>query len=136
MTARKTTRTGIPSQPLNFARALFIVCLMFFFVSTESLRAQQPANPVVLDSAVAVVNRHVILNSDIDDEIRLSVLDPDLAGQGVLTRQHALEQLVSRALIEQQIRREDVEAAEPSPEEVNARLAEIRKELPACVREN
>jgi len=32
----------------------------------------------------------------------------------------------------QQIRREDEEAAEPSPDEVNARLAEIRKELPAA----
>jgi hypothetical protein len=85
---------------------------------------------------VAVVNRHAILSSDIDDEIRLSVLDADRVGQGILTRQRALEQLISRALIEQQIRREDEEAAEPPPEEVNTRLAEIRKELPACVHQN
>jgi hypothetical protein len=83
-----------------------------------------------------VVNRHAILSSDIDDEIRLSVLDPGRAGQGVLTRKHALDHLISRSLIEQQIRREDAQAAEPSPTEIDARLAEIRKELPACVREN
>jgi hypothetical protein len=83
-----------------------------------------------------VVNRHAILASDIDDEIRLSVLDPGRAGQGVLTRQRALDQLISQALIKQQIRREDAETAEPTQEEVNARLTEIRKELPACVREN
>ncbi|HZL52658.1 MAG TPA: peptidylprolyl isomerase [Terracidiphilus sp.] len=99
-------------------------------------QAPQPASPVVLDSVVAVVNRHVILASEIDDEIRLSVLDPGRAGQGVLTRKRALEQLVSRALIEQQIRREDAQSAEPEPAEIDARLAEIRKELPACVREN
>jgi peptidyl-prolyl cis-trans isomerase SurA len=99
-------------------------------------QAPQPASPVVLDSVVAVVNRHAILASEIDDEIRLSVLDPGRAGQGALTRKRALEQLISRALIEQQIRREDAQSAEPEPTEVEARLADIRKELPACVHEN
>ena len=136
MSAHTTTRLGLASQQMVIRCVVFILCVAFCLLHTDSLRAQQPASPVVLDSAVAVVNRHVILTSDIDDEIRLSVLDPDRVGQGVLTRQHALEQLISRALIEQQIRREDEEAAEPSPEEVDARLVEIRKELPECVHEN
>jgi hypothetical protein len=55
---------------------------------------------------------------------------------GVLTRPQALEQLIARALIQQQIRQEDESAAEPSQEEVAARLKEIRNELPACVRLN
>jgi peptidyl-prolyl cis-trans isomerase SurA len=92
------------------------------------------AAPVVLDSVVAVVNHQVILSSDLDQEIRLSVLDPNNAGQ-TLTRAHALEQLISRALIEQQIGKEDAQAAMPSQAEVDARLQEIRRELPACVRE-
>ncbi len=91
---------------------------------------------MVLDRAVAVVNKHVILASDLDDEIRLSVLDPNSGGQGQLTQQQALEQLISRALIEQQIRQEDMQAIEPSQQEVNARLDELRKQLPACVRQN
>jgi peptidyl-prolyl cis-trans isomerase SurA len=95
-----------------------------------------PAAPVVLDRAVAVVNKHVILESDLDDEIRLSILDPNNAGQPALTPQRALEQLISRALIEQQIRQEDVEAVEPSQQEVDARLHQIRTELPACVHQN
>ena len=99
-------------------------------------QAPQSAAPVVLDRVVAVVNNQAILASDIDDEIRLSVLDPGGVGQGVLTRQRALDQLISRALIQQQIRQEDVQAAEPTQAEVDARLAEIRKELPACVRQN
>jgi len=98
--------------------------------------AQPQSSPVVLDKVVAAVNRQVILKSDIDEEIRLSVLDPGRAGQGTLTPMRALDQLISQALIQQQIRREDAQAAEPAPDEVNARLAEIRKELPACVHQN
>jgi len=98
----------------------------------------QPAQsgPVVLDRVVAVVNQRVILASDLDDEIRLSVLDPNLVGESALTRQRALEQIISRSLVEQQIRQEDELAAEPPQSEVEARLAELRKELPACVRQN
>ncbi len=99
-------------------------------------QASSSTAPVVLDRAVAVVNKHAILASDLDDEIRLSVLDPNTVAQGELTRQHALDQLISRALIEQQIRQQDMQAIEPSQEEVDARLHEIRTELPTCVRQN
>jgi peptidyl-prolyl cis-trans isomerase SurA len=117
-------------------RVMLAVCLAC--ASSSVAVAQAPPStsgaPIVLDSVVAVVNRHVILSSDLDDEIRLSILDPDSAGH-TLTRAHALEQLISRTLIEQQIRQEDVQAAMPTQAEVEARLAEIRRELPACVRE-
>jgi hypothetical protein len=98
-------------------------------------QAAPPANAVVLDRVVAVVNNQAILASDVEDEVRLAVLDPGGAGV-VLTPQHALEQLISRALIQQQIRQEDVQAAEPSQDDVNARLKEIRREVPACIRLN
>jgi peptidyl-prolyl cis-trans isomerase SurA len=105
--------------------------------------AQEPAPEtpptsasVMLDRVVAVVNNHAVLSSDLDDEIRLSVLDPGRGGLGVLTRQRALEQLIARALIQQQIRQEDEQSANPSNTEVQARLDEIRRELPACVRQN
>ena len=107
-----------------------------FCLAAVLLPAQPQSSPVVLDKVVAVVNRQVILQSDIDEEIRLSVLDPARAGQGTLTPLRALDQLISQALIQQQIRREDAQADEPAPDEVSARLAEIRKELPACVHQN
>ncbi len=94
------------------------------------------ASPVLLDRVVAVVNKHVILLSDLDDEIRLSVLDRNTGGQDQLTRPRALAQLISRTLIEQQIRQEDMQSIEPSQEEVNARLDEIRRQLPVCVRQD
>lgn len=92
--------------------------------------------PVVLDRVVAVVNHHAILQSDIDDEIRLSVIDPNQVGQGTLTRPRALEQLISRSLVEQQIREQDAQAALPTTPQVNERVAELRRQLPACVHQN
>ncbi len=133
MHMRRPIRMNVSLQNAGswLAAAGFLVCLM-----TSFAQPAQPKVPVIIDSVEAIVNRHVILASDIDEELRLSVLDPVRGGMGVLTRQVALEQLISRALIEQQIRREDEQTAEPSPDEVSARLADIRKELPACVRGN
>jgi hypothetical protein len=82
------------------------------------------------------VNKHVILSSDLVDEIRISVLDANSGGQGELTRQRALEQLISRTLIEQQMRQEDMQSIEPSQQEVEVRLDQIRRQLPACVHQN
>jgi len=101
-----------------------------------SSASAQPYSAVVLDRVVAVVNNQAILSSDIDDELRLSVLDPGRGGLGVLTRAVALDQLIGRALIQQQIRQEDAQAADPAQAEVDARLHEIRTELPNCVRAN
>ena len=114
------------------------VCLAVCVVGPIHAVAQatQSAPPVVLDRVVAVVNNHAILDSDINDEIRLSVLDPGRGGLGVLTRKKALDQLIGRSLIEQQIREEDLQSVDPTQAELNARLAETRKELPICVREN
>jgi hypothetical protein len=111
---------------------------LFFCLTTIQAFAQTPSSeaPVVLDRVVAVVNNQAILGSDIDHEIRLSVLDPGRGGLGVLTPARALDQLIGRALIQQQIRQEDQQAADPPQAEVNARLGEIRRELPACVRQN
>jgi len=107
--------------------------------TTPLQTASQPpqvAATQTLDRVVAVVNNHAILFSDIDEEIRLSILDPAHESSGVLSPQRALEQLISRNLIEQQMRQEDIQAAEPKQYEVAARLKEIRAELPACVHAN
>ena len=119
-----------------FALRLIVKSILISFLFCIAPGFSTAQSPVVLDSVVAIVNRHVILSSDIEEEIRLSVLDPARAGQGDLTPRRALDQLISQALIQQQIRREDAQAVEPSDAEVNARLTEIRKELPACVHQN
>ena len=122
----------------NAAAPLFValLCLSIVGAITAIAQAAPPASPVVLDRVVAVVNNQAILASDIDNEIRLSVLDPGRGGLGVLTRTRALDQLIGRALIQQQIRQEDLQSADPTEADIEARLTEIRKEVPACVREN
>ena len=111
----------------------FVCALLLALVAAYTVHAQ---SPVVLDKVVAVVNNQAILASDIDHEIRLSVLDPNRGGMGVLTPTHALDQLIGRALIQQQIRQQDLQSTEPGNAEVAARLTEMRTELPACVREH
>jgi len=82
-------------------------------VAQNQAQAPPPSNAIVLDRVVAVVNNQAILASDVDDEMRLAVLDPARTGLGDLTPKLALDQLISRALIQQQIRQEDAQAAQP-----------------------
>ena len=128
---RKVQGASNPSRIVRWGT--WFLCLTIAASLQAFAQTSQSSAPVVLDSVVAVVNNQAILSSDIDDEIRLSVLDPGRGGLGVLTRIRALDQLIGRALIQQQIRQQDVEAAEPKQSEVDARLTEIRKELPACM---
>ena len=132
-------RRQLPTRLKRAALAVFssaCLCLTHSMLSEAIAQDAQAAPPVVIDKVVAVVNNQAILASDLDNEIRLSVLDPNRGGQGVLTRAHALDQLIGRDLIQQQIRQEDAQAALPSQAEVNDRLTEIRKQLPNCVRVN
>jgi len=99
-------------------------------------QAQGPAaGHEALDRVVAVVNYQPILWSDVIREVRFAVLDPNDVN-GTLTPQKALQQLISRTLIQQQIRQEDASADQPSDEELQARVNEVRTELPLCVRMN
>ena len=133
---RRSGLLSLGRPRIHFPRSLLLSSILTALLFSLAPAFSSAQSPVVLDSVVAIVNRHAILASDIDDEIHLSVLDPSRAGQGELTPKRALDQLISQALIQQQIRREDAQAVEPSDAEVNARLAEIRKELPECVHQN
>jgi hypothetical protein len=136
--ASRGPRVEGPAVAFRRNAAAKFLALALLFSALPTFAAQQPESPapIVLDRAVAIVNKHVILASDLDDEMRLSVLDPNTVPQVEITRQQALDQLISRALIEQQIRQQDIEAVQPPQEEVDARLHEIRTELPICARQN
>jgi peptidyl-prolyl cis-trans isomerase SurA len=131
---RKGGRAQTHPEKNRHTSALFCTLLLSLTVWPSHAQSPNSSAPVVLDRVVAVVNNQAILDSDIDDEIRLSVLDPGRVGMGVLTRSHALDQLIGRDLIQQQIRQEDLESAEPTQAEVDARLSEIRRQLPSCIR--
>ena len=117
-------------------RASLMAALVVIALVPVAAQSAGGGSSVTLDRIVAVVNRQAILQSDLEDEFRLAVLDPSRAGQSGMTPQQALQRLISRALIQQQIHDEDLEAVKPTNEEVAARLKDLRTELPACVRSN
>ena len=122
-------------NPIKLWLAAAGLCLLASAVTTEG-QVAEAGNGVVFDRVVAVVNNEAILASDLDEALRLAVLDPARPGDGALTRQRALELLISRALILQQIREDDERAAMPSQAEVESRIAELRREQPSCVHQN
>jgi hypothetical protein len=87
---------------------------------------------VVVDRMVAVVNKRVIMESKLDQEVCLERL---LAGKppagdklDPAEKSQALEQLIDRELLEQQILHGDMET--PSPEELARRVNEVRARTP------
>ncbi|MHB1022146.1 MAG: peptidylprolyl isomerase [Acidobacteriaceae bacterium] len=83
---------------------------------------------VLLDRVVAIVNGDLVLESDVEEEMRLAAFVPG----AVNTRQHAIDRLIDRTLIEQQ---ERLQPPKPVTEkEVQDDLNELRKHIPACAR--
>lgn len=109
------------------------------------LRASTPvrANPawsggpdpqVVVDRMAAVVNKRVILESELEQTARVEYLiqGKALTG-GQLSRPEllgVLDQLIDRSLLEQQIVHSEMLA--PTPEELAARLKEVREHIPGA----
>jgi peptidyl-prolyl cis-trans isomerase SurA len=124
----ETARMRNACQSLHaLAFAVLAVCLCAMRVHAQGSSA------VVLDRVVAVVNNQAILQSDLNNEMRLSVLEPRVRARGTETPQAALQRLISRALIEQQIQQEALQATALDKKEIDSRLMELRRQLPACV---
>jgi peptidyl-prolyl cis-trans isomerase SurA len=102
-------------------------CLVLLAMTCALARAQKP---VVLDHVIAVINGSVILDSDVQEEMRLAVLQP-FSDPGRNTPKRALQRLIDRALILQQMRTAE-ELTPPSPEEVQQRIDELRRLIPEC----
>lgn len=130
MSVERANRSAFLQGPITAAALLIL--------SVLSLSAQTSASspPVVLDRVIAVVNGRAILASDLREEMALSILEPSESQPGSETSQEALQRLISRTLIRQQIREEDARSVEPTAQEVQERIGEIRKQLPICAREN
>ena len=124
------------SSQFSFSQVIGMSASLLLAVGTVGAAAQTqgPAGPTVVDRVVAVVNSRAILWSDVTSEQRFAILDPKIARR--LTPQSALQRLISRTLIQQQIRQEDMSTAQPSDEEVQERLHQVRIDLPACAAMN
>src|SRR5437879_26394 len=100
------------------------------------LLAALPAFPEVVDRMVVVVNKQVILHSQLEQASRVEFL---LAGRPPeqltdVQMQPVLERLIDQALLEQQIGSTDL--LDPSREELEKNLREIRSNLPAAQNED
>jgi peptidyl-prolyl cis-trans isomerase SurA len=107
----------------------FIRPLALMLVVWACLQAQE-----VVDRMAAVVNKQVILESELDQALRIELL---LAGkplspesQGPEARQAVLGRLIDQALLEQQIAHPEVLG--PTPEELAARVKEVRDQIPGA----
>lgn len=94
---------------------------------------QQSQQLVVLDRVIAIINGDVLLESDLEEELRYSVLQPYSAPPGTNTRTRAMQRLINRTLILQQIHEMNLVEVQPKEAEVDQRIAELRKQLPACL---
>jgi len=113
--------------------------MVAFAAMATGVWAQQPAVPVppgavILDHVVAVINGSVILQSDVEEDMRYAVLQPFAIGSARNnTPQRALQRLIDRDLILQQMQTAQA-VTPPTPEEVQRRLTELRTIIPECVR--
>ena len=105
-------------------------------VSRPALPAASPAAPkgqlVVLDHVVAVINGDVILESDVQEEIHFAVLQSDRADPARNTAQRALQRLIDRDLILQQMKATRAQITPPGQQQIEDQLLELRRQIPEC----
>ena len=86
----------------------------------------------VVDRMVAVVNRHVILESELDQAARVEFLMQGKPTDKLTAAdlQAVLDQLIDRALLDQQMGNQEL--LDPTPAELASRIKEIRTQLPGA----
>ncbi len=91
---------------------------------------QEAGDVTVLDRIVAVVNGDLVLESDVDQEQRFASFQPLTEPEGSFTRARAVERLINRDLILQQLK---VQPQAPvTDKELDEQITQLRKDIPAC----
>src|SRR5438445_7931753 len=90
------------------------------------------AQAQVVDRMVAVVNKHVVLESELDQATRVEFLEQ---GKPIETLTYAdrsavLERLIDRSLLDQQI--VNPAMLDPAPGELKAKVEELRQGIPGA----
>jgi peptidyl-prolyl cis-trans isomerase SurA len=122
--------TGAPS-PVRPAAPLVSPLEHAPAASPGSVVSVPQGKVVVLDHVVAVINGSVILQSDVTEEMGYAVLQPFSINNARNTPQGALQRLIDRDLILQQMQITQTNTT-PTPEEVQQRLTELRAAIPDC----
>jgi len=95
--------------------------------------AASPDQPVELDHVVAMIGANVLLESDVEQEMHFSALEPLQILPGQNTPEGALRRLIDRTLILEQMKQQQQPTTTPAPE-VEKSLAELRKQIPGCAK--
>lgn len=104
------------------------------FVCLFALPAVLPARAgEIIDRIVALVNGHIILQSDWDDAVRYEAFmdKRDLGSVTAADRKAALDRLIDQELLREQMRSPDLERS-PGEETVAHRVAQIRGQYAAA----
>jgi peptidyl-prolyl cis-trans isomerase SurA len=93
------------------------------------------AQAQVIDRMVAVVNKHVILESELDQATRVEFLEQGKPIERLTyaDRNAVLERLIDRSLLDQQI--VNPAMLDPGPEELKAKVEELRQGIPGASRD-
>lgn len=116
----------------HFAAALIALALgtSTGYGQTTPPVAGSGARPVVLDRVVAVINRQVLLQSDVDAEMHFAALEPPEPGESD-TPERAMSRLIDRVLILQQMNEQQFDP-NLSDAAVEKSLTEQRAHLSGC----
>ena len=85
---------------------------------------------VLIDRVVAVVNGDVVLESDVEEERRMSAFQPISTPEGNATRERAIERLVNRRLLLQQAKLQPQHAVTEA--DIDVQIDQLKKEIPGC----
>lgn len=135
MTSAASTSSRLP---ILFAALL----LLPFSASAQQPSPQAPPpppaspaaqQPIELDHVVAIIGTNVLLQSDVEQEMHLSALEPLRVLPGQNSPDAALRRLVDRTLILEQMQQQQQTTTTAAPE-VRKAIGQLRKEIPACAR--
>jgi peptidyl-prolyl cis-trans isomerase SurA len=90
---------------------------------------------LTMDRAVAVINGEVILASDVREQQHFAVFEPIAVPNGEFTPMQAMQQLVNRTLLLQQMAEQQL-VPPPSDEAADRQIDELRKHIPGCAEEH
>ena len=87
---------------------------------------------MVLDRVIAIINGDVLLQSDVDQELRFGVLEPFQVPAGQDTPRRATRRLINRTLILQQMKEQQQLGITITDAQVQQGIKEMRENLPQC----
>src|SRR5262249_51077002 len=128
---RQSKLAGAPARELLLQYRTNLLMSLRLQIATIFLLAGL-ASAQVIDRMVAVVNKRVILESELDQTARVECLLQGKPADGLTQadRLAVLERLIDRALLDQQIANQAM--LDPTADELAARIKEVRAAVPGA----